>query len=124
MACQCLVHTYKKLYMSLDFLWIRQFINKLDIGLQFPPQIRERGWPRASTINLGGGLNIRLSGLSGKNEERPATPEKLVGAILPLLPEGSTLLLEPGRSLVATAGKVKIDIYSLTSVFFFLYRRI
>ncbi|XP_037794600.1 probable diaminopimelate decarboxylase, chloroplastic [Penaeus monodon] len=76
-------------------------------------EIRERGWPRASTINLGGGLNIRLSGLSGKNEERPATPEKLVGAILPLLPEGSTLLLEPGRSLVATAGVLMTEVLGM-----------
>ncbi|XP_047494655.1 probable diaminopimelate decarboxylase, chloroplastic isoform X2 [Penaeus chinensis] len=79
-------------------------------------EIRERGWPRASTINLGGGLNIRLSGVPGKNDERPATPEQLVGAILPLLPEGSTLLLEPGRSLVATAGSCAFTGVLMTEV--------
>ncbi|XP_069995404.1 uncharacterized protein [Penaeus vannamei] len=76
-------------------------------------EIRERGWPRASTINLGGGLNIRLSGVprkDGEDQERPATPENLVDAILPILPQDTTLLLEPGRSLVATAGVLMTEV--------------
>lgn len=103
-VCVC-IHTQ---YMINDK---HQYVNRLTTRLLFSLKIRERGWPRASLINLGGGLNIRLSGGHGKGEEDSenlATPQKLVGAVLPLLPEGTTLLLEPGRSLVATAGEATL----------------
>ncbi|XP_042866937.1 diaminopimelate decarboxylase 1, chloroplastic-like [Penaeus japonicus] len=89
------------------------FADMASVAARTLHKIRERGWPRASLINLGGGLNIRLSGGHGKGEEDSdnlATPQKLVGAVLPLLPEGTTLLLEPGRSLVATAGVLMTEV--------------
>ncbi|XP_045583942.1 uncharacterized protein [Procambarus clarkii] len=43
-------------------------------------------------------------------EETTPQPEELVEAVLPYLPDGVTLVLEPGRSLVATAGVVTTEV--------------
>lgn len=77
------------------------------------------GWPYANMVNLGGGLDIphTVHGLTNDwpattpvddeaSPETTVTPEDLIRTVQPLLPGGSTLILEPGRSLVATAGEV------------------
>ncbi|XP_064107729.1 uncharacterized protein LOC135216387 isoform X2 [Macrobrachium nipponense] len=96
--------------------------------------IQNSGWPGASTINLGGGLciaqdipdvskdmcngrglesdlseNPKKSSDSSTATVNPPTPKELVGAVLPYLPEQAVLILEPGRSLVATAGVVMTE---------------
>ncbi|XP_053652515.1 uncharacterized protein [Cherax quadricarinatus] len=38
------------------------------------------------------------------------TPQELIEKVLPYLPEGATLVLEPGRSLVASAGVVMTEV--------------
>lgn len=97
--------------------------------------IQNNGWPEASTINLGGGLciaeeipvigkdicngrgpesdineNPKESSDSSTATINPPTPKELVAAVLPYLPEEAVLILEPGRSLVATSGVIMTDI--------------
>lgn len=77
-------------------------------------QIQTNGWPGADLVNLGGGLdiphaspNLAKNGPIAPIDETTPTPENLVQAVLPHLPMRSRLILEPGRSLVATAGELK-----------------
>lgn len=79
-------------------------------------------WPLANLVNLGGGLDIphTLPDMTndwpttfvdnGTSQATTFTPEDLIRAVQPLLPAGCTLLLEPGRSLVATAGVVMTEV--------------
>jgi diaminopimelate decarboxylase len=46
-------------------------------------------------INIGGGLGIQRGG------DNEASPKALVDAVRPLLPDDATLVVEPGRSIVA-----------------------
>lgn len=82
-------------------------------------QIRRNGWPSAYLVNLGGGLDIPHV-IPDRTDNWPVgpvydrtptgttpTPEVLIDEVRRLLPPGSSLMLEPGRSLVATAGEVR-----------------
>jgi diaminopimelate decarboxylase len=64
------------------------------------------------TYDLGGGLGVRYT-----YDERPPTlaeyAEAMVGAADALLPAGSRIIVEPGRSMVATAG---CTVYRVTTV--------
>jgi len=51
-------------------------------------------------LNLGGGLGIDYN----HHQDSYPTPADLVESILELLPENTTLILEPGRSIVGSAG--------------------
>jgi diaminopimelate decarboxylase len=61
--------------------------------------IREQGFP-LQYLNLGGGLGIDYLG----TEADFPSPKDLVGVIQDQLPTDTTLILEPGRSLVGNAG--------------------
>jgi len=54
---------------------------------------------RPRVLDLGGGLGVRHN-----REERLPSPAEFVGALAPLVPETTRLILEPGRSLVGRAG--------------------
>ncbi|XP_045109022.1 probable diaminopimelate decarboxylase, chloroplastic isoform X2 [Portunus trituberculatus] len=85
-------------------------------------QIRQFGWHDAAVVNLGGGLGVfpaphqlpRDHPLAlidtGTSMDPTPTPADLMKVVLPLLPEGVTLILEPGRSLVASAGVLMTEI--------------
>ncbi|XP_063879575.1 uncharacterized protein LOC135110883 isoform X1 [Scylla paramamosain] len=85
-------------------------------------QIQKFGWHDAALVNLGGGLGVfpaphQLPGDhplalidNGTPTVPTPTPADLVKVVLPLLPEGATLILEPGRSLVASAGVLMTEI--------------
>ncbi len=61
--------------------------------------LRSAGTTTLRSLDLGGGLGIRY------NDENPLSPERLAGAILPVVsPLGLALHLEPGRYLVGSAG--------------------
>ncbi|MPC33017.1 putative diaminopimelate decarboxylase, chloroplastic [Portunus trituberculatus] len=87
-----------------------------------PEQIRQFGWHDAAVVNLGGGLGVfpaphqlpRDHPLAlidtGTSMDPTPTPADLMKVVLPLLPEGVTLILEPGRSLVASAGVLMTEI--------------
>ncbi|XP_063879578.1 uncharacterized protein LOC135110883 isoform X3 [Scylla paramamosain] len=85
-------------------------------------EIQKFGWHDAALVNLGGGLGVfpaphQLPGDhplalidNGTPTVPTPTPADLVKVVLPLLPEGATLILEPGRSLVASAGVLMTEI--------------
>jgi diaminopimelate decarboxylase len=62
-------------------------------------------WP---LLNLGGGLGIAYT-----RDDEPPSIEEYVEALLRRAPEGVTVLCEPGRSLVGTAG---VTIYTVGTV--------
>jgi diaminopimelate decarboxylase len=56
------------------------------------------GAARLEYLDVGGGLAVTY------DTEDAADPAALAGVVVPVLPQGVTLLLEPGRYLVANAG--------------------
>jgi len=61
--------------------------------------IRAAGITTLETLDMGGGLGIRYAGTPGMD------PERFAAAVVPAVaPLGLTLLLEPGRFLVGSAG--------------------
>jgi diaminopimelate decarboxylase len=67
--------------------------------LQLVAQLREAGVDTLTTLDIGGGLGIRY------RDERPLAPAALAAAVVPLVrASGLSLVLEPGRYLVGSAG--------------------
>jgi diaminopimelate decarboxylase len=70
-------------------------------------RIREAGIGTLHHLDIGGGLGIRY------RDETPLEPARLVEAVLPLAREtGLTLVLEPGRFLVGSAGVMLTTVLS------------
>jgi len=75
--------------------------------LDLVDRLREVGVTGIHTLDVGGGLGIRY------RDERPLTPGMLAVAILPLLKgRDLTLVLEPGRYLVGSAGLLLTTVLS------------
>ena len=70
-------------------------------------ELREAGIATLRNLDIGGGLGIRYS------DETPLAPERLAEAIGPLAREtGLTVVLEPGRFLVGSAGVLLTTVLS------------
>jgi diaminopimelate decarboxylase len=70
-------------------------------------RIRGAGIDTLVNLDIGGGLGIRY------RDETPLEPERFAGAILPLAREtGLTLVVEPGRYLVGSAGVMLTTVLS------------
>ena len=70
-------------------------------------RIREAGIDTLVNLDIGGGLGIRYK------DETPLEPERFVAAILPIGREtGLTLVVEPGRYLVGSAGVMLTTVLS------------
>jgi diaminopimelate decarboxylase len=75
--------------------------------LELVRQLREAGIDTLTTLDVGGGLGIRY------RDERPLGPAVLAAAIVPLVREsGLSLVLEPGRFLVGSAGVLLTTVLS------------
>lgn len=82
----------------------REGVRKL-LGLV--GQIRAAGIDTLENLDIGGGLGIRY------RDELPLTPARFAEAVLPLTREtGLTLVLEPGRYLVGSAGLLLTTVLS------------
>jgi diaminopimelate decarboxylase len=70
-------------------------------------RVRDAGIDTLRTLDMGGGLGIRY------RDENPLTPERLAQAIIPLAEKtGLTIVLEPGRFLVGSAGVLLTTVLS------------
>jgi diaminopimelate decarboxylase len=70
-------------------------------------RLRAAGVDTLTTLDIGGGLGIRY------RDEAPLEPARFVDAILPLAREtGLTLVIEPGRFLVGSAGVLLTSVLS------------
>ncbi len=88
----------------LDTAPYREGVTKL-IGLV--RRIREAGIDTLENLDIGGGLGIRY------RDETPLAPARFAEAVLPLAREtGLTLVLEPGRYLVGSAGLLLTTVLS------------
>jgi diaminopimelate decarboxylase len=75
--------------------------------LELVAQLREAGVDTLTTLDIGGGLGIRY------RDERPLSPGELASAVVPLVREsGLSLVLEPGRYLVGSAGVLLTTVLS------------
>lgn len=69
--------------------------------------LRSAGVDSLTTLDIGGGLGIRY------RDERPLGPAALAAAVVPLVQEsGLSLVLEPGRYLVGSAGVLLTTVLS------------
>lgn len=67
--------------------------------------VRESGITTLETLDIGGGLGIRYAGAPGMD------PERFAAAVVPAVaPLGLTLMLEPGRFLVGSAGVLLTEV--------------
>jgi diaminopimelate decarboxylase len=75
--------------------------------LELVAQLREAGVDTLTTLDIGGGLGIRY------RDERPLGPAELASAVVPLVRQsGLSLVLEPGRYLVGSAGVLLTSVLS------------
>lgn len=61
-------------------------------------------FPQLDTLNLGGGFPISYMG------EPVPDIEEFAAALLPLIPDNIQLILEPGRSIIADAGALLVEV--------------
>jgi len=88
----------------LDTAPYREGVTKL-IGLV--QRVRTAGVDTLENLDIGGGLGIRY------RDEQPLSPARFAEAVLPLAREtGLTLVLEPGRYLVGSAGVLLTTVFS------------
>lgn len=73
------------------------FRNLARVAADLTEDLRGEGLD-VETLNLGGGLGIRY------RDEDPLTPGDWAEVVLPELPDGVTLIVEPGRYLTGNAG--------------------
>jgi diaminopimelate decarboxylase len=75
--------------------------------LELVGQLRQAGVGTLTTLDVGGGLGIRY------RDEQPQSPAALAAAIVPPVREsGLTLVMEPGRYLVGSAGVLLTTVLS------------
>ena len=75
--------------------------------LDLVARLREAGVTSLRHLDVGGGIGIRY------RDERPMVPDHLAAAIVPLIRDtGLTLVLEPGRYLVGSAGVLLTTVLS------------
>jgi len=77
---------------------IRPYLEAVKKLVQFIDKLKEYGI-NLSYLNMGGGF-----GISYRKEEKELSIESLSRSILPLIPRGIKLILEPGRYIVGPAG--------------------
>jgi diaminopimelate decarboxylase len=102
--------------LTLDTIAMHIGSQLLDVGpysegvrrlLDLVAQLRDAGVDTLTTLDIGGGLGIRY------RDERPLSPAALASAIVPPVREsGLSLVLEPGRYLVGSAGVLLTTVLS------------
>ncbi len=84
-------------HIGSQLLDIQPFQDAVQKVLQVVDQLKEVG-VELSHIDLGGGLGVQYA------QESPPTINDYLSQILALIPEDYTVIIEPGRSVIANAG--------------------
>jgi diaminopimelate decarboxylase len=95
------------MHIGSQLLEPRPYVEGIGRLLELVARLRQAGVATLRHLDVGGGIGIRY------RDERPMPPEQLAAAILPLVREsGLTLVLEPGRYLVGSAGLLLTTVLS------------
>ncbi len=95
------------MHVGSQLLDTRPYTEGVGRLLALVARLREAGITGLRYLDVGGGIGIRY------REEQPLTPEELARAIVPLVRDsGLTLVLEPGRYLVGSAGVLLTTVLS------------
>jgi diaminopimelate decarboxylase len=95
------------MHIGSQLLEPRPYVEGLGRLLELVARLRGTGVTTLRHLDVGGGIGIRY------RDERPMPPEQLAAAIVPLVREsGLTLVLEPGRYLVGSAGLLLTTVLS------------
>jgi diaminopimelate decarboxylase len=95
------------MHIGSQLLDPRPYVEGIGRLLELVSRLRAGGIEGITTLDVGGGIGIRY------REEQPLTPAGLASAILPLVAgSGLTLVLEPGRYLVGSAGVLLTTVLS------------
>jgi diaminopimelate decarboxylase len=95
------------MHIGSQLLKPEPYVEGLRRLLELVARLREAGVTSLRHLDVGGGIGIRY------HDERPMPPEQLAEAIVPLIRDtGLTLVLEPGRYLVGSAGVLLTTVLS------------
>jgi diaminopimelate decarboxylase len=95
------------MHIGSQLLEPRPYVEGIRRLLELIARLRAAGVATLRHLDVGGGIGIRY------HDERPMAPEQLADAILPLVRDsGLTLVLEPGRYLVGSAGLLLTTVLS------------
>jgi diaminopimelate decarboxylase len=95
------------MHIGSQLLEVGPYVEGLRRVLALVGQLRSDGAAELRNLDLGGGLGIRYL------DEDPLDPRDLAAAVVPLVRDaGLTLVLEPGRFLVGSAGVLLTEVLS------------
>ena len=95
------------MHIGSQLLEPRPYVEGIGRLLELVARLRSVGVTTLRHLDVGGGIGIRY------RDERPMPPGQLAAAIVPLVREsGLTLVLEPGRYLVGSAGLLLTTVLS------------
>jgi len=95
------------MHIGSQLLGPEPYVEGIRRLLELVGRLREAGVTSLRHLDVGGGIGIRY------RDERPMPPELLAAAIVPLIRDsGLTLVLEPGRYLVGSAGLLLTTVLS------------
>ena len=112
-AAECEVARARELGLEVEGVHVHvgsqlEGVDESMLALERVLAFLERLRWRPKILDLGGGLGVRHN-----RDERPSLVGEFVGPLVELVPEGVSLILEPGRSLVGRAG---VTLYRVGSV--------
>jgi diaminopimelate decarboxylase len=95
------------MHIGSQLLDPRPYAEGIGRLLDLVAKLREAGVPTLRSMDVGGGIGIRY------RDERPLGPAALASTIVPLVRQsGLTLVMEPGRYLVGSAGVLLTTVLS------------
>ncbi len=95
------------MHIGSQLLDARPYAEGIGRLLDLVGKLREAGVTTLRSMDVGGGIGIRY------RDEQPLSPAALASTIVPLVrPSGLTLLMEPGRYLVGSAGVLLTTVLS------------
>jgi diaminopimelate decarboxylase len=95
------------MHIGSQLLDPRPYAEGIERLLDLVSRLREAGVGTIRSLDIGGGVGIRY------RDERPLSPAALASTIVPLVRQsGLTLIIEPGRYLVGSAGVLLTTVLS------------